>query len=107
MLKRIGRFLMETVGEVVLELILTLLACAVLAGLGLIAYVSWSFSPRWTLAGAGLFSFLLAHGAWAFFRKPTKERRRRGLAAVTTAGFTATAATCGFLLLYGTGCDCL
>ncbi|MFD8026590.1 lysine transporter LysE [Streptomyces lavendulae] len=105
--KAISEFLMETVGEAVAELVLTLLACALLAGLTLIVYLSWSFSPRLTVAGAGLFSLFLAHGAWRFFRDPAKGRRRRGLAAVPTAVFTLTAATGVFLLLYGTGCGCL
>ncbi|MGW4688512.1 lysine transporter LysE [Streptomyces sp. NPDC004244] len=98
---------METVGEAVAELVLTLLACALLACLALIVYMSWSFSPRLTVAGAGLISLFLAHGAWRIFRDPAKGRRRRGLAAVTTAGFTLTATTGVFLLFYGTGCGCL
>ncbi|MFE2850364.1 lysine transporter LysE [Streptomyces lavendulae] len=105
--KGISEFLMETVGEAVAELVLTLLACALLAGLALIVYLSWSFSPRLTVAGAGLFSLFLAHGAWRIFRDPAKGRRQRRLATVTTAVFTLTAATGVFLLLYGTGCGCL
>ncbi|MGA5474216.1 lysine transporter LysE [Streptomyces arboris] len=88
-------------------MILTLLACAMLAGLALIVYLSWSFSPRLTVAGAGLLSLLLAHGAWKIFREPAKGRGHRGLAAATTAGFTLTAATAVFLLLYGAGCNCM
>lgn len=97
---------METVGEAVAEVILTLLACALLVCLALIAYLSWSFSPRLTVAGAGLLSLFLAHGAWRVFRDPAKGGCRRGLAAVTTAAFTLTAATGAFLVLYGTGFDC-
>ncbi|MCD9904791.1 hypothetical protein LUR56_41045 [Streptomyces sp. MT29] len=67
-------------------MILTLLACAMLAGLALIVYLSWSFSPRLTVAGAGLPSLLLAHGAWKIFRDPAKGRGHRGLAAATTTG---------------------
>lgn len=62
--KGAGEFLMETVAEAVAEVILPLLACALLACLALIAYLSWSFSPRLTVAGAGLLSLFLAHGAW-------------------------------------------
>ncbi|MGW0391830.1 lysine transporter LysE [Streptomyces sp. NPDC003042] len=105
--KGIGEFLMEMVGEAVAEVILSLLACVLLACLALIAYLSWSFSPRLTVAGAGLFSLFLAHGAWGIFRDPAEGRRRRGVGAVTTAAFTLTAATAAFLLLYATGCDCL
>ncbi|MGW8351973.1 lysine transporter LysE [Streptomyces wedmorensis] len=105
--KGIGEFLLEMVGEAVADLILTLLACALLACLVLIAHLSWSFSPRLTVAGAGLLSLVLAHGAWRTFRDPTKGRGRRRLAAVTTAVFTLTASTGLFLLLYSTGCDCL
>lgn len=54
--KGVSEFLMETVGEAVAEVILSLLACALLASLALIAYLSWSFSPRLTVAGAALLS---------------------------------------------------
>lgn len=105
--KGIGEFLRETVGEAIAEVVLSLLACVLLVCLALIAYLSWSFSPRLTLAGAGLLSLLLAHGAWSTFNDPAKGRRRRGLAAATTAGLTLTSATAVFLLFYATGCDCL
>lgn len=97
---------MEMVGEAVDEVILSLLACALLACLALIVYLSWSFSPRLTAAGVGLLGLFLAHGAWGIFRDPAAGRRRRGLAGVTAAGFTLTAATGVFLVLYGTGCGC-
>ncbi|MFE4451646.1 lysine transporter LysE [Streptomyces sp. NPDC056796] len=96
---------METVGEALAEVILTLLACGLLLALVLAARLSWSFSPRLTLAGAGLLSVFLAHGAWTAFRD--RSERRRGLAAVTTAVFTVTAATTVFLLFYATDCGCL
>jgi TRAP-type C4-dicarboxylate transport system permease small subunit len=102
----VGDFLIDTVGEAVAEVILTLFACLLLGCLVLIAYVSWSASPRLTVAGAGLLSCFLAHGAWQTSRTPAKGRRR-GLAAVTAAGFTGAAATALFLLLYSPGCDCL
>ncbi|MFC9386638.1 hypothetical protein [Streptomyces venezuelae] len=38
--------MVETLGEAVAEVILSLLACALLGCLALIAYLSWSFSPR-------------------------------------------------------------
>ncbi|MFD9557169.1 lysine transporter LysE [Streptomyces sp. NPDC059990] len=103
--KGVGDFLIETLGEAVAEVVLSLLACVVLGCLALIAYLSWSFSPRLTIAGTGLLSLILAHGAWQTFRTPA-EGRRRGLAAVTTAGFTLTALTALLLLLYAR-CDCL
>ncbi|MFD9408219.1 lysine transporter LysE [Streptomyces sp. NPDC059989] len=103
----IGEFLVELLGEFVAEVVLSLLACALLACLALTAYLSWSFSPPLTIAGAGLLSLFLAHGAWRTFRDPAKGRRRRGLAAATTAGFTLTATTAGFLLFYATDCGCL
>ncbi|MFF8258909.1 lysine transporter LysE [Streptomyces virginiae] len=87
MAKKVSDFLVETVGEAVAEVLLSLLACALLGSLVLIAHLSWSFSPRVTLAGAGLLSLALAHGAWITFRAPGKGRGRRGLAAVTPFGF--------------------
>jgi TRAP-type C4-dicarboxylate transport system permease small subunit len=103
--KGVGDFLIDTVGEAVAEVVLSLLACVLLGCLVLIAYLSWSASPRFTLAGAGLLSCFLAHGAWQTLRTPVKARRR-GLAALTAATFTAAAATALFLLLYAPGCDC-
>ncbi|MFD6281211.1 lysine transporter LysE [Streptomyces sp. NPDC060209] len=105
--KGIGEFLVETVGETIAEALLSLLACALLVCLVFIAYLSWSLSPRLTVVGGGLLSLFLAHGAWVTFRDPARGRRRRGVAAVTTVGFTLTAATAVFLLFYATGCDCL
>ncbi|MFB7600924.1 lysine transporter LysE [Streptomyces sp. NPDC056160] len=104
--KHVGDLLIELVGETIGEAILSLLACALLAFLVLIAYLSWSFSPRLTVAGAALVSLLLAHGAWQTFRSPGRGRRR-GLAAVTAAVFTLTTATAALLLLYATDCHCL
>ncbi|MBB1247035.1 lysine transporter LysE [Streptomyces durbertensis] len=104
--ERVGEFLIDAVGEVVAELLLRLLACGLLACLALVAYLSWSFSPRLTLAGAGLLGVLLAHGAWRFFR-PAPKGGRRGLAAVTVAGFGATAVAALLLLFYATDCGCL
>ncbi|MGW0859996.1 lysine transporter LysE [Streptomyces sp. NPDC002690] len=101
-----GDFLADTVGEVVADAVLTGLACALLGGVALIAYLSWSFSPRLTIAGAGLVSLLLAHGAWQTFRTSAKGLRR-GLAVLTTAGFALAASTAVFLLLYTPGCGCL
>jgi TRAP-type C4-dicarboxylate transport system permease small subunit len=104
--KGVGDFLIDMVGEAVAEVILSLLACLLLGCLVVIVYLSWSLSPRLTIAGAGLLSCWFAHGAWQTFRRPAKGRRR-GLAAVTVAGFTGAAATALFLLLYAPGCDCL
>ncbi|MEF9914490.1 lysine transporter LysE [Streptomyces sp. P5-A9] len=104
--KGIAEFLVETVGEAVAEMVLGLLACALLIGLVLTAYLSLSFSPRLTVAGAALLGLFLAHGAWQTFREPVR-RRRRGCAAVAAAGFTLAAATAVFLLLYATDCACL
>ncbi|MGW1204067.1 lysine transporter LysE [Streptomyces cyaneofuscatus] len=102
----IKEFLKETVGEAVAEAMLTLLACALLAGLALIAYLSWSFSPPPAFAGAALLSLFLAHGAWATFRD-TGRGRHRTLPVVAMAGFTFTAAAAVFLLLHATACGCL
>ncbi|MFE4212714.1 lysine transporter LysE [Streptomyces sp. NPDC056844] len=104
--KGIGEFLTETIGEAVAELVLGLLACALLSGIVLTAYLSWSFSPRATVAGVALLSLFLARGAWQTFREPVRHRRR-GWAAVAAAGFTLAAATAVFLLLYATDCACL
>nr|WP_206209410.1 lysine transporter LysE [Streptomyces sp. SID10362] len=104
--KGVGEFLVDTVGEAVAEAVISLLACLLLGCLVLIAYLSWSFDPRLTIAGAGLLSLLLAHGAWRTFRA-AGHGRRRGLAALTTVAFGASAATALFLLLYATDCGCL
>ncbi|MEU5143567.1 lysine transporter LysE [Streptomyces sp. NPDC021139] len=104
--RNVGEFLADTVGEAVAEVVLSLLACLLLGCLVLIAYLSWSFDPRLTVAGAGFLSLLLAHGAWRTFRA-RQNGRRRGLAALTATVFGAAAATALFLLLYATDCGCL
>ncbi|MCX5396447.1 lysine transporter LysE [Streptomyces sp. NBC_00102] len=104
--KGVGDFLVDTAGEAVADAVLSALACALLGGLALIAYLSWSFSPRLTIAGAGLISLFLAHGAWKTFRT-SASGLRRGLAVLTTAGFALAASTAVFLLLYTPGCGCL
>ncbi|MFJ3977293.1 lysine transporter LysE [Streptomyces sp. NPDC090021] len=105
--KGVGDFLVETVGEVVAEVVLSVLACLLLGLLALTAHLAWSFSPRATLVGVAVLGLALAHGAWAAFRDPAKGRGRRGLAAVTSAGFVLTAATAVFLALYVPDCGCL
>ncbi|WP_318209921.1 lysine transporter LysE [Streptomyces sp. SJL17-1] len=102
-LRGAGNLLVDLVGDAVAEVVLTLLALALLGGLGFVACLSWSFSPGLTLVGATLLSLLLAHGAWARFRDRARAGRGRRLAAVTSAFFTVTAVTAVFLLLYGTG----
>ncbi|MFS0692985.1 lysine transporter LysE [Streptomyces nitrosporeus] len=104
--KGTGRFLGEVAGETVAEMVLGLLACVLLGGLALLVYLSWSLSPRATLAGAGLLTLLLAHGAWAAYRDAGKKHRRRGVAAVTATVFTSAAVTAAFLLFYATDCGC-
>ncbi|MFG3076362.1 hypothetical protein [Streptomyces sp. NPDC048225] len=72
-MKGFGDFLIDTVGEAVAGMILSLLACILLGCLALIVYVSWSASPRLTVTGAGLLSCILAHGVWqtsAGLRRP-------------------------------------
>ncbi|WP_240509626.1 hypothetical protein [Streptomyces malaysiense] len=59
--KGVGDFLIDMVGEALTEAILSLLACALLGCLALTAYLSWSFGPRFTIAGAGLLGFFLVH----------------------------------------------
>ncbi|MFB4420477.1 lysine transporter LysE [Streptomyces sp. QL37] len=105
--KGVGDFVVESIGEAVAEVVLGVLACALLAGLALIAYLSWSFSPLLTVAGTGLLSLFLAHGAWGTFRDPVEGRRRRGWTAVAAVCFTLVAATAAFLLLYASDCGCL
>ncbi|MEU1076016.1 MULTISPECIES: lysine transporter LysE [unclassified Streptomyces] len=107
MAKGIGEFLVETVGEAVGEVILSVVACGLLACLVLLVYLSWSLSPRLTIAGTGVISLFLAHGAWRTFRASEKGRGHRGLAAVTTAAFTLTAITAVFLSAYASNCGCL
>ncbi|MFE2295452.1 lysine transporter LysE [Streptomyces sp. NPDC059452] len=106
MAKGVKDFVVDLVGEFVGEVILSVLACALLAGLVLAAYLSWSFSPRLTLAGAALLSLFLAHGAWTTSRGPAKGGRR-AVTAVAAAGFTLTAGVAFFLLFYATDCGCL
>ncbi|CAM5638854.1 MULTISPECIES: lysine transporter LysE [Streptomyces] len=103
--KGVGDFLVDAAGEAVAEVILSVFACVVLGCLVLTVYLSWSYSPRLTVAGGGLLTLFLACGAWHVFRASGK-RRRRGFAALAAVGFIVSAVAAFFLLLYGTGCDC-
>ncbi|WOX26408.1 lysine transporter LysE [Streptomyces solicathayae] len=105
--KRAGKWPAEQVGEFLAEAILNVVACVLLGSLILITYLSWTWSPRLTVAGFGLFGLLLAHGAWRTFRAPAKSLGCRRTAAVTTAIFTAVAATAFFLLAFAADCGCL
>ncbi|MFE6891002.1 hypothetical protein [Streptomyces sp. NPDC057694] len=102
--KGFAEFLADTVGELVAEAVLSVLACLLLAALVGTAYLSWSVSPRGTLIGAGVFSLLFAHGAWSRYRKSARKRGHRALAAVTTTLFVVTTCTAAFLFFYASGC---
>ncbi|MGA5216483.1 lysine transporter LysE [Streptomyces cinereoruber] len=80
----------EEIVEAVGELLLQLLACALLVGLVFLAAWGWSVSPVLTGAGGGLFALFTGYGVWEAFRG--SERHRRGRltsAAVMTAGVVA------------------
>ncbi|MEU2246701.1 hypothetical protein [Streptomyces sp. NPDC019224] len=104
--KRVGEHLREQTVEAVGELALTALACILLGALIWAAHLSWSASPRLTVAGSVLAGLAFIHGAWTMLRAPSQHPRRRGVAATTTALLALGAGTSLFLAFYATGCDC-
>ncbi|MFB7027055.1 MULTISPECIES: lysine transporter LysE [unclassified Streptomyces] len=83
---KVVEFLKEAVVETVGELLLQLLACALLVGLVALALWGWSVSPVLTGAGGGLFALFTGYGLWELFRGSERHRKGRlASAAVVTA----------------------
>ncbi|MFF9339619.1 MULTISPECIES: hypothetical protein [unclassified Streptomyces] len=100
--KGIREFVVETVGDLVLEALVCLLLLAVVGGVLVLAALGYSVSPAGTLTAAGLFVAFTGYGAVELFRGPGRRRPGRlTTAAVVTAG---TAATLAFLAVE-CGCE--
>jgi hypothetical protein len=91
----------ECVGEVLFEMVLTLVACLLLAVGAAVFLAGWRISPLVAGGSLGCFLLLAGYGAREVFR-PAKPGRRGRLATVAVTAFALVA-----LVLYGASCDCV
>lgn len=100
-LRGIGSFLRELVEDAVGELVLTVLACSLLAGLALAFAWGWGRDPIATGGVAAAVLVFIGYGGWELLR-PTKPGRRGRLAAVAGGVFSVAVV----LFLYASSCGC-
>jgi hypothetical protein len=91
----------EFLGEAVLELLLTVAGCVLLAGVVFAFIWGWGRSPLLTGSLGGTVLAFLGYGAWEMFR-PARPGRRGRLASAALAGFTAAAV----FAFYASSCNC-
>lgn len=99
--RKAGRAVGEFLGEAVLEALLTVVACVLLAGVVFVFLWGWGRSPLLTGGLGGTVLAFLGYGAWEMFR-PARSGRRGRLAAAALASFTAAAVFAYFAL----SCNC-
>lgn len=97
----VGSFLKELLGELVGEVMLTAVACLAVAGLALAFVWGWERNPLATAGTGGVLLAFLGYGAWELFR-PARPGRRGRLAAVAAVTFAVTAV----LIAYAWSCNC-
>lgn len=100
--RRIGSGVAEFVGEAVLEGLLTIVSCLVLAGLALAFLWGLGHSPVVTGAVTVAAVVFLGYGGWVVLRPAAKRRRRGWLAGAAGAVFTVAVV----VAVYGSSCGC-
>ncbi|WP_051735459.1 hypothetical protein [Streptomyces sp. NRRL B-3229] len=101
MIRGVGSFLKELLGEIAGEVVLTVIACLAMAGVALAFVWGWERSPLITGGiGSALLAFL-GYGGWELFR-PAKPGRRQRLAGMTATTFAAAA----LFFAYTWSCNC-
>ncbi|GAA1005556.1 hypothetical protein ACFQWA_21040 [Streptomyces thermogriseus] len=101
-IRRAGSCLKEFLGEFVGEVVLTVAACLVVAGLALAFVRGWQRGPLVTGGVGGALLLLLVYGGWELLC-PSRPGRRGPLAGAATAAFVLAV----LLLVHGWPCDCL
>ncbi|MFI9628710.1 hypothetical protein [Streptomyces sp. NPDC052042] len=98
----VGRFLKAVVDEAVGELVLQVLSCLLLLGVGAVLLRGWSVSPVLALGAAAL---LLFGGVAAFtvWRHPGPGRARR----MGVVLFTVVGGLVAWFVMYGSNCGCV
>jgi hypothetical protein len=100
-LRGIASRLVELLGEVVFEFLLTVLACGILVGLAFAFVWGLARSPLATVGVAGSVLVFLGYGGWQLLR-PAKRRRRGRLAGAAVVTFVAAVA----VVAYASSCGC-
>ncbi|MET9505443.1 lysine transporter LysE [Streptomyces sp. NPDC006622] len=105
MIHGVGSFLAELLGELVGEMVLTVIACLAVAGLALAFLWGWERSPLITGGAGGALLAFLSYGGWEQLRpsKPGPGRGRRGRLAGAAA---ATFAVAAVFIAYAGSCNC-
>ncbi|KPI10090.1 hypothetical protein OK006_4730 [Actinobacteria bacterium OK006] len=101
MLRHIGSFLKELLEELAGEVVLTVVACLAVAGLGLAFVRGWESSPLITGGVGGALLVFLGYGGWELLR-PARPGRRGRLAGVAAATFAGAA----LFVAYAWSCTC-
>ncbi|MCF4139033.1 lysine transporter LysE [Streptomyces sp. Tue 6430] len=96
-----GSFLKELLGELVGEVVLTVVACLALAGLALAFVRGWEGSPLVAGGAGGALLAFLGYGGWELLR-PAGPVRRGRLAGVAAAAFAGAA----LFVVYAWSCGC-
>ncbi|GAA2260069.1 hypothetical protein GCM10010415_22670 [Streptomyces atrovirens] len=101
MIRGVGSFLKEFLGELAGEVVLTAVACLAVVGLALAFVWGWEHSPLVTGGAGGAFLAFLGYGGWELLR-PAEPGRRGRLAGVAAA----TSAVAAVFIAYAWSCDC-
>ncbi|WP_392670210.1 lysine transporter LysE [Streptomyces sp. LN785] len=101
MIRGIGSFLKELLGELAGEVVLTVVACLAVGGLALAFVWGWELSPLVTGGVGGALLTFLAYGGWELLR-PARPGRRGRLAGVAAATFAVAA----LFIAYAWSCTC-
>jgi hypothetical protein len=100
-IRGVGSFLKELLGELAGEVVLTVVACLVLAGLALAFVWGWERSPLVTGGVGGALLGFLGYGGWELFR-PAAPGRRGRLAGAAAATFGVAVV----FIAYAWSCNC-
>lgn len=101
MIRGIGSFLKELLGELAGEVVLTVVACLAVGGLTLAFVWGWKRSPLVTEGIGGALLPFLAYGGWELLR-PARPGRRGRLAGMVAATFAVAA----LFIAYAWSCTC-
>ncbi|MFE7167115.1 hypothetical protein [Streptomyces sp. NPDC057616] len=101
MIRGVGSFLKELLGELTGEVVLTVIACLALAGLALAFVWGWERSPLITGGIGGALLAFLGYGGWELLRlaRPGRRGRLAGVAATTFA-------VAALFVTYAWSCNC-
>jgi len=100
-IRGVGSFLKELLGELAGEVALTVTACLAVAGLALAFVWGWERSPLVTGGVGGALLASLSYGVWELLR-PARPGRSGRLAGVAAATFAVAA----LFVAYAWSCNC-